>query len=67
MIVVHDKATLIYGKDWPYCRRFLVSGYPTKEILKLKNTEENTIAIGGGSVIDTGKILSKNPDRKSVV
>ena len=39
----------------------LVSSAPTKEILEEVGSVENIMAIGGGAVIDTAKILSKNP------
>tara|TARA_X000001388_G_C2221031_1_gene119222 strand:+ start:908 stop:1681 length:774 start_codon:yes stop_codon:yes gene_type:complete len=39
----------------------IVNSAPTKDLLKRMGTEENVVAIGGGAVIDTAKILSKNP------
>ncbi len=44
-----------------YDRVRVVTSAPTKDILKEVGTEENVVAIGGGAVIDTAKILSKNP------
>ena len=41
--------------------KFIVNNPPTKETLKLQGKYENVIAIGGGAVIDTAKILSNNP------
>ena len=41
--------------------KFLVKGPPTKEILTLQGKYNNVIAVGGGAVIDTAKILSNNP------
>ena len=46
-----------------YDRVRIVSAAPTKDILDEVGTEENVVAIGGGAVIDTAKILSKNPIR----
>jgi len=46
-----------------YDRVRIVSSAPTKDILDEVGTEENVVAIGGGAVIDTAKILSKNPIR----
>jgi alcohol dehydrogenase class IV len=39
--------------------KFIVNGPPTVDILKQKGKYTNVIAIGGGAVIDTAKILSK--------
>ena len=44
-----------------YDRVRIVTSAPTKDILNEVGTEEDVIAIGGGAVIDTAKILSKNP------
>ena len=41
----------------------IISSAPTKDILDEIGIEEDVIAIGGGAVIDTAKILSKNPIR----
>ena len=46
-----------------YDRVRIVTSAPTKDILDEVGTEEDVIAIGGGAVIDTAKILSKNPVR----
>jgi alcohol dehydrogenase class IV len=46
-----------------YDRVRVVTSAPTKDILDEVGTEEDVIAIGGGAVIDTAKILSKNPIR----
>lgn len=46
-----------------YDRVRIVTSAPTKDILKEVGTEEDVIAIGGGAVIDTAKIISKNPLR----
>ena len=41
--------------------KFIVHSPPTKNILSLQKSFKDVIAIGGGAVIDTAKILSKNP------
>tara|TARA_R110002020_G_scaffold60978_3_gene164565 strand:- start:89 stop:874 length:786 start_codon:yes stop_codon:yes gene_type:complete len=41
--------------------KFIVNNPPTKNILQLQGTFNDVIAIGGGAVIDTAKILSSNP------
>ena len=45
----------------PYKRTYVDDGPPKKDILSLKDTEERVVAIGGGAVIDTAKIISKTP------
>ena len=44
-----------------YDRVRIVSSAPTKDILDEIDTEENVVAIGGGAVQDTAKILSRCP------
>jgi alcohol dehydrogenase class IV len=39
----------------------VIPGPPTTEILNLKDTETSVVAIGGGAVIDTAKIISSQP------
>lgn len=41
--------------------KFIVNNPPTIDILKQKGKYKNVIAIGGGAVIDTAKILSSTP------
>jgi len=41
--------------------KFIVNNPPTIDILKQKDKYTNVVAIGGGSVIDTAKILSSTP------
>ena len=41
----------------------IISSAPTKDILDEIGIEEDVVAIGGGAVIDTAKIISKNPIR----
>ncbi len=42
-------------------KKFIVNNPPTKDILQLQGKYEEVIAVGGGAVIDTAKILSNNP------
>ena len=42
-------------------KKFIVNNPPTKDILKLQGKYDNVIAVGGGAVVDTAKILSSNP------
>lgn len=42
-------------------KKFIVHKPPTDKILKQKGKYSNVIAIGGGAVIDTAKILCSNP------
>ena len=60
-LIVHSRSTKRFIKEWKHKRKLLVSKSPDESILKRAKTEECVIAIGGGSVIDTAKILSKNP------
>ena len=46
-----------------YDRVRIVTSAPTKDILDEVGIEDDVVAIGGGAVIDTAKILSKNPIR----
>ena len=39
----------------------IVTEPPKKDILKLAGSEDSVMAIGGGAVIDTAKIISRNP------
>lgn len=55
---VCSKSTKKYIKGENY---YLVTAPPTKDILKKAQKFSNVIAIGGGAVIDTAKILSKTP------
>ena len=59
-LLVHSKSTERYIKDWNYDDVLMVSHHPTKDILKKANSQTQVIAIGGGSVIDTAKIISRN-------
>jgi len=42
-------------------KKFIVNNPPTKDILKLQGKYNNVVAVGGGAVVDTAKILSSNP------
>ena len=43
--------------------KFIVNNPPTKETLLLQGSYDDVIAVGGGAVIDTAKIISKTPIR----
>ncbi len=58
-LLVCSKSTRKFLQQYNNVR--IVLKPPTVDILKELNTEENVIAIGGGSVIDTAKIISKKP------
>ena len=60
-LMVYSKSTERYAKNWNYDKTLMVLHHPTKETLKLASSEDQVIAIGGGSVIDTAKIISRNP------
>jgi alcohol dehydrogenase class IV len=44
-----------------YDRKRIVTSAPDKSILDEVGSEESVVAIGGGAVVDTAKILCKNP------
>ena len=58
-LLVCSKSTRKYLPQYERVR--MVSGPPQKDILDDENSEDEVIAIGGGAVIDTAKIISKNP------
>ena len=60
-LVVYSKSTERYIDDWNHSGEFMVSHHPTEALLGLANNWDEVIAIGGGSVIDTAKIISKYP------
>jgi len=60
-LLVCSESTREYLPSHMYSRVHVVSAPPQKDILKLKNSEESVIAIGGGAVIDTAKIISSRP------
>lgn len=60
-LMIHSKSTEQYIGEWEHDKTLCVLHHPTKETLKKTNTENQVIAIGGGSVIDTAKIISRNP------
>ena len=62
-LLVCSQSTRGYLSDYwfPSERVRIVSTPPTIDILKEIDTEDNVVAIGGGSVIDTAKIICKNP------
>ena len=48
-------------KNFILGENYIIRNPPTKDLLKLMGKYNNVIAIGGGSVIDTAKILSNTP------
>jgi len=58
-LLVCSRSTKKYLPE--YSRTFVVTGAATKEILDFEGSEASVVAIGGGAVIDTAKIISKNP------
>ena len=58
-LLVCSKSTRKFLPEYERVR--IVTSAPTKDILDEVDTEEDVLAIGGGAVIDTAKILSKNP------
>jgi len=60
-LIVHSKHTKKYINDFLYDKTLITTHTPDYSIKDVENTEKEVIAIGGGSVIDTAKILSKNP------
>jgi len=60
-LIIHSKHTQKYIKDFLYDKALIIKHSPNHLIKKEENTKTEVIAIGGGSIIDTAKILSKNP------
>jgi len=64
-LIIYSNSTEKFAKSMSGA--FLkVNGLPTKELFKMK-TDRDIIAIGGGSVIDTAKIIAKNSDNVSII
>lgn len=60
-LIVHSKSTKRYIGEWSHDEALMVAHHPTVDILEMVDSEDQVIAIGGGSVIDTAKIISRNP------
>lgn len=66
-LIVHSKHTKSYAKFISKKYRevkFLEISFCTEDVLAIKNNKEIVIGIGGGQVIDTAKIISK--DKKCI-
>ena len=57
LVCSNSTKDLLNGFD----RKRVITSAPDKSILLEVGTEESVVAIGGGAVVDTAKILSKNP------
>lgn len=68
-LIVHSRHTKAYAKKiakkYNNVRFLQVVSPPSKETLKIKNNKDIVIGVGGGSVIDTAKIISK--DKRAIV
>ena len=60
-LMVYSKSTERYIDDWRHDDALIVSRHPTEAVLDLAGSWDEVIAIGGGSVIDTAKIISRTP------
>jgi len=58
-LMVVSPSTKKYADDYEHNKIIVVTTPPTNETLKEKDKYEDVTAIGGGSVIDTAKILCK--------
>lgn len=63
-LIIHSKHTRDYAKrllkKYKNVKLLEITKPPTKEILKIKNDKDIVVGIGGGSVIDVAKIISKD-------
>jgi alcohol dehydrogenase class IV len=60
-LILHSRSTKKFIDEWKYNKAIEVMSSPDHMTLQEKASLETVLAIGGGSVIDTAKILSKNP------
>lgn len=60
-LIVYSKSTERYIDDWDYDEKWIVRTHPTRRLERSFRRFDYVIAIGGGSVIDTAKIICKNP------
>jgi len=58
-LMVVSPSTRKYADDWKYDKIYIVEHPPDIRIVQKRNLYDEVIAIGGGSVIDTAKILCR--------
>jgi len=56
-LMVISPSTKKFAKNFSYEKEYLVTEPPSEKTVAIKNIYSNVIAIGGGSVIDTAKII----------
>ena len=60
-LIIYSKSTEKFKSDWNFDNEFLVEEISSVKTLQKLRSETDVIAIGGGTVIDTAKIIGKNP------